>query len=78
MQIVDNKALVLRTRNPDKYKVIPRMAVVGESEGVYEVAVKWGLDEVAVLTELRRSGCALSHHCPIQLARSVQANGAPD
>jgi len=52
MQIVDNKALVLRTRNPDKYKVIPRMAVVGESEGIYEVAVKWGLDEVAVLRNL--------------------------
>jgi hypothetical protein len=52
MQIVDNKALVLRTRNPDKYKVIPRMAVVGENEGVYEVAVKWGLDEVAVLRNL--------------------------
>ena len=52
MQIVDNKALVLRTRNPDKYKVIQRMAVVGENEGVYEVAVKWGLDEVAVLRNL--------------------------
>lgn len=52
MQIVDNKALVLRTRNPDKYKVIPRMAVVGENKGIYEVAIKWGLDEVAVLRNL--------------------------
>ena len=52
MQIVENKALVLRTRNPDKYKIIPRAAVVGEHEGVYEVAVKWGLDEIRVLKNL--------------------------
>jgi SNF2 family DNA or RNA helicase len=52
MQIVDNKALVLRTRNPDKYKVIPKFAVVGEQDGIYEIAVKWGLDEARVLRNL--------------------------
>jgi SNF2 family DNA or RNA helicase len=52
MQIVENKALVLRTRNPDKYKVIPKFAVVGEQDGIYEVAVKWGLDEARVLRNL--------------------------
>lgn len=52
MQIVDNKALVLRTRFPDRYTVIPKSAVVGENAGVYEVAVRWGLDEVRVLKNL--------------------------
>jgi len=53
MQIVDNKALVLRTRSPDKYKVIPRSAVVGEvAPGLHEVAVYFGLDEARVLRNL--------------------------
>jgi SNF2 family DNA or RNA helicase len=52
MQIVDNKALVLRTRNPEKYNIIPKSKVVNEVNGVYEVAVKWGLDEVRVLRNL--------------------------
>lgn len=52
MQIIDNKAIVLRTRNPDKYNVIPKSVVIGEADGIYEVAVKWGLDEVRVLKNL--------------------------
>ena len=52
MQIVDNKAIVLRTRYPHKYTVIPKSAVVGENDGVYEVAVRWGLDEARVLRNL--------------------------
>lgn len=53
MQIVENKALVLRTRHPSKYTVIPNSHVVGEvAPGLYEVAVKWGLDEVRVLRNL--------------------------
>jgi SNF2 family DNA or RNA helicase len=52
MQIVDNKALVLRTKNPDKYNVIPKSAIINEHNGVFEVAVKWGLDEVRVLRNL--------------------------
>ena len=52
MQIIDNKALIFKTRNPDKYSVIPKSQVVGENEGVYEVAVYWGLDETRVLRNL--------------------------
>lgn len=52
MQIIDNKALVLRTRNPDKYNIIPKSKVLGENNGVFEVAIKWGLDEVRVLKNL--------------------------
>ena len=52
MQIIDNKALVLRTRNPDKYNIIPKSKVLGQNNGVFEVAIKWGLDEVRVLKNL--------------------------
>ena len=53
MQIIENKALLLRTRNPDKYNIIPKSKIVSQLEGgIYEVAVKWGLDEVRVLRNL--------------------------
>lgn len=52
MQIIDNKAVVFTTRNPEKYAVIPKHAIVDENNGVYKVAVKWGLDEARVLRNL--------------------------
>jgi len=53
MQIVDNKALLFRTRNPDKYRVIPKHKVVNAYEdGTAEIAVYWGLDEARVLKNL--------------------------
>jgi superfamily II DNA or RNA helicase len=52
MQIIENKALLFKTRNPDKYSVIPKHKVVSEDNGTYEVAVYWGLDEVRVLRNL--------------------------
>jgi SNF2 family DNA or RNA helicase len=52
MEIIEDKALLLRTRNPHKFNVIPKHKVVGEDNGIYEVAVYWGLDEVRVLKNL--------------------------
>jgi len=53
VQIVDNNILLFRTRSPEKYKLIPRHRIVGEpAPGVFEVAVKWALDEVRVLRNL--------------------------
>lgn len=53
MQIIENKALLLRTRNPDKYSIIPKSKIVNKLDGgIFEVAVKWGLDEVRVLKNL--------------------------
>lgn len=53
MQIVDNKALLFRTRNPDKYRVIPKHKIVNRSDdGTTEIAVYWGLDEARVLKNL--------------------------
>ena len=52
MEIIEDKALLLRTRNPHKFNVIPKHKVVGEENGIYEVAVYWGLDVVRVLKNL--------------------------
>ena len=52
MQIVNDKALVLRTRNPSKYSVIPKHRIVAEKDGIYDIAVYWGLDETRVLRNL--------------------------
>ena len=53
MQIIENKAVLLRTRKPDKYTVIPRSKHLGEvAPGLHEVLVFWGLDEMRVLRNL--------------------------
>jgi SNF2 family DNA or RNA helicase len=53
MRVVDNQILLFRTRNPDKYKIIPRHKIVDEPHpGIYEIAVKWSLEEVRVLRNL--------------------------
>jgi len=53
MQIIENKALLFRTRNPDKYRVIPKHKVVNRNaDGSTEIAVYWGLDEARVLKNL--------------------------
>ena len=52
MQIVDNKALIFKTRDPSKYSIIPKSAIVDEQDGVYKVAVYWGVDETRVLRNL--------------------------
>ena len=52
MEIVENKALVFRTRNPHKYRIIPKHKIMERMDGGYDVAVYWGLDECRVLKNL--------------------------
>ena len=52
MQIVEDKALLFKTRNPEKYNIIPKHKVVAEYDDGCEIAVYWGLDEVRVLRNL--------------------------
>lgn len=52
MEIIEDKALVFRTRNPHKYSIIPKHRVVERLDGGYDVAVYWGLDEVRVLKNM--------------------------
>ena len=53
MEIIDNKALKLHLRNPDRVtEVIPKSKVLGKVGDLYEVLVYWGMDECAVLRNL--------------------------
>jgi hypothetical protein len=53
MQVIDNRAVLIRTRSPEKYTVIPRSKVlVEDDDGGYIVAVALGLDEMRVLRNL--------------------------
>lgn len=52
MEILEDKALVFRTRNPHKYKIIPKHKIVEREDGGYDVAVFWGLDEARVLKNM--------------------------
>ena len=51
MEIVENKALRIRTRNPEKFRIIPKHHIK-VIDGGYEVTVFWGLDEARVLQNL--------------------------
>jgi superfamily II DNA or RNA helicase len=51
MEIVDNRILLLNTRSPSKYEILPKHKVF-PIPGGYQVAVHWGLDEVRVLRNL--------------------------
>ena len=62
MQIIEDKALLLRTRNPSKFDIIPRSKHVRDvGDGVHEVAVFWGLDEARVLKNLGCGMCRLPY-----------------
>ena len=52
MEVVDNKMLVFKTRNPNKYSLIPKSRAIPRDGGGYDVAVYWGLDEARVLRNL--------------------------
>ena len=52
MEIVEDKAVVFKTRTPHKYSVIPKHKIVKQDGDTYEVAVYWGLDEMKVLKNL--------------------------
>src|SRR5690349_19520019 len=52
MEIVENKLLLFRTRNPEKYSIIPKCAVVAEQDGVYELAAMWNYETARVLKNL--------------------------
>ncbi len=52
MEIIEDKALILRTRDPNKYAIIPKSKTMPRADGGYDVAVYWGLDEARVLRNL--------------------------
>lgn len=53
MQVVQNKALQLKVKNPERItSVIPKSAVIHRGAKASQVLVKWGLDEARVLANL--------------------------
>jgi len=54
MEIVDNRAVKLTVRNASRItQVIPKSQLIGQRpDGLYEVLVHWGLDEMRVLKNL--------------------------
>lgn len=53
MQIIENKALLLRLRNPGRVlSTVPKAQVVAQYPGGADVLVWWGLDEARVLRNL--------------------------
>ena len=52
MEILEDKAVVFRTRNPDKYSIIPKHKIIDKEGDTYKIAVYWGLDETRVLRNL--------------------------
>ena len=54
MEVVEDKVLTLRTRNPQVITdAIKKSAILEEEEdGIYKVAVNWGLDEMQTLATL--------------------------
>lgn len=54
MEIIENKALLLRVRKPDRFtSVIKDSAYIGQvGEGIHELMVKWSFDAVDTLTRL--------------------------
>lgn len=53
MEIIDNKALLLKVRDAERItNVIPKSRVIAEHADHYEVLVHWGLDEARVLKNL--------------------------
>jgi SNF2 family DNA or RNA helicase len=54
VQIVDNKVLVVRTRNPQQItQHIKKSAVLGQVDDLHEVVVNWGYEEVKSLAKLK-------------------------
>ncbi len=52
MHIHENKAVILKTRYPEKFAIIPKHKVLNEVPGGAEIAVHWGLDEVRVMRNM--------------------------
>ena len=54
MRVVDDKALVIQTKKPHIVtEAIEKSKVLSEQEGMYKVAIKWGLAEAQALTALK-------------------------
>jgi len=57
MQVIDDKAIILRTKRPHLVtEAIERCKVLSEEDGMYKVAVKWDLKGAQALAKLKVEG----------------------
>ena len=57
MEIIDNRAILLKVRQPDRITtVIPKSKVIEDDGKVASVLVNWGLEESIVLKNLKING----------------------
>ena len=55
-EVVDNKAVIIKCRDHTHITdVIVKSAVIGKEDGVYKVAVHWGLEEMTQLDQVLRT-----------------------
>jgi len=54
MQIIEDKALLLRLKNPDPVLAcIEKSRLLKQEDGISQVLVKWGIDEAQALKKLQ-------------------------
>lgn len=54
MQVIDNKAIVLKTKRPHLVtENVKKYKILSEEEGVFKIVVRWGLHEAQVLAGLK-------------------------
>ena len=54
MEIIENKALLLKVNDPDRITgVIPKSKLMASKDNYHEVLVNWGLEEAQVLKNLK-------------------------
>jgi len=74
MQIVENKALLLKLRRPERVlATIPRSKQLADGM----VLVYWGLDESQVLKNSRRQEGTIANRKALQLAGNIYAIRTP-
>tara|TARA_R100001244_G_scaffold118218_1_gene87989 strand:+ start:1247 stop:2800 length:1554 start_codon:yes stop_codon:yes gene_type:complete len=54
MQVIDNKAIILKTKRPHLVtENVKKYKILSEEEGVFKIIVRWGLHEAQVLAGLK-------------------------
>jgi len=68
MQIIQNKALLLKVKDPNRIlTVIPKSRMLDSGE----VVVKWGIEESQVLKNLKIKNVPVPNYCSLRVARFV-------
>lgn len=70
MQIIDNKALLLRVKEPERITAVINNA---KKLSANEVLVRWGVEEAQILKNLRLKDIAVPHYARLRMAGIAEA-----